>query len=135
MAKVTDRTMYLYHVTPIVNWFPVGVHGLRVDYSKSETKSIFLVSLERLDWAIQHVEQRSGFPREKLMVVTVRVRRSKMTPVRFRGAKRGLWRHNGNIGVNRIEAIDPVSSAYNSCVLPFEAFEHLEEREGFDGDW
>jgi hypothetical protein len=122
----TNRTMYLYHVSPIVNWFPIGVHGVTPEFSTSFKPAVFLVSAERIEWAIEHVAKRFNLERSQLMIVSVRVRRSKLTPVRFRTAKRGLWRHNGRINPDRIERIDPVSDEYNGCRLPVECFDWSE---------
>lgn len=118
----TDRTLYLYHVSPIVNWFPVGTLGVIDGFSTSALPGVFLVTKERLSWAVEHVSDRTGLPADRLMVVTVRVRRSKLVPVRFRTAKRGLWRHLGTIKPDRIECIECATSEYNACKLPAEVF-------------
>jgi len=106
--RVTDRTMYLYHVTPSRNWYSVGVMGLLSSYAESKQPGVFLVTRERVGWALDHVAARTGTPRDQMIVVKCRVRRSRLVPVRFRTAKRGLWRHTEDVNPCRIEHIKSV---------------------------
>lgn len=118
VLMATNRTMYLYHVTHRNNWFSIGVLGLLQEFTSGKTQGIFLVSSERLQWAHEHVAGRIGCGTDELMIVKVRVRRSRLTPVRFRTARRGLWRHNGDINPCRIEEINTYPVATPRGELP-----------------
>jgi hypothetical protein len=116
--RVTDRTRYLYHVTHKANWFSVGTQGLLEMYAGNGGRGIFLVSKSRLDWAFEHISKRLGVPKFDLVVVKVRVRRSRLTPVRFRSVKRGMWKHTGDIYPVRIEWIDTYPTPTRPGRLP-----------------
>jgi len=106
MRKVTNRTMTLYHVTHKNNWFPVRTMGLIAEFSQSRRETVFLVTQSKIGWAISHVANRDGLPEDEYIVVTVRVRRSKLTRMTWPGLRRGLWRHAGDIPACRIEWVD-----------------------------
>lgn len=106
MRRVTNRTMYLYHVTPAGNQMSIQLQGLSRDYWKEGERGVFLVAQSNIDWAIKHVSARSGFSVHDLIVVKVRVRRSRLSRITWRGCRRGVWRHNGSIHPNLIEEVN-----------------------------
>lgn len=85
MAKV-DRTVYKYHVTRANLWYPIGVHGLRVDYSEGAIGAIWLVSKHKLAWAVEHVCKRHNVRPQDVIVIRVRVRRSWLRRNKVKGA-------------------------------------------------
>lgn len=114
MRKVTNRTMYLYHVTHKNNWFPVGILGLKAKFSASKLQSVFLVTKSAIPFAIKHVADRDGFNPDDMIVVKVRVRRGNLSRVTWRNCPRGLWRHNADIPPCRIEGI----KSWPGLILP-----------------
>jgi len=80
--------------------------GLIAEFSQSRRETVFLVTKSKIDWAILHVAKREGLPESEYIVVTVRVRRSKLTRMTWPGLRRGLWRHAGNVPAHRIEWVD-----------------------------
>lgn len=109
--KCTDRTMILYHVTVRENWFPIQTLGLLTQFNdeKVAMKGIFLVSKDRVKWAMDHVSSRHGRSIGELIVVTVRVRRSKLRKITFRTVKNGVWLHRTDILPCRIESLEYVN--------------------------
>jgi len=118
MRKVTNRTMTLYHVTRKENWFPVQVLGLIADFGESKKPSVFLVSRSRIPWAIKHISKRDGVPQDEYIIVTVHVRRSKLSRLTWPGCKRGLWRHSGDICPCKIDWVDSYPEKTLAAFLP-----------------
>lgn len=100
--SVTNRTMYLYHLTHKNNWYSIGVQGLLAEYAASARTAVWLVNKARIAWAVDHIAARDGFPAGDLMIVRVRVRRSNLR----RNKVRGVWYHLGDIYPCRIEKIE-----------------------------
>jgi hypothetical protein len=118
MRKVTNRTMTLYHVTHKNNWFPVQTVGLIAEFSQSRRQTVFLVTKSKIAWAIKHVSKRDGVPADEYIVVTVKVRRSRLTRMTWPGLRKGLWRHTGNIPASRIEWVDSYPDKTLAGFLP-----------------
>jgi hypothetical protein len=116
--KVTDRTMTLYHVTHKNNWFPISTLGILAEFSQSKSGIVFLVSRSKIDWAIEHVSKRNNQPPAEYIVVTVHVRRSRLSRLTWRGSRRGVWRHRGNVPVNRIDWVDSYPEKTLAAFLP-----------------
>jgi len=102
MSRIpVDRTMYLYHVTPMNNWMSIGLQGLLPDLSTGARSAVWLVSRHKIEWAARHVSEKTGLPVDELIVVRVRVRRSWLR----RNKVRGAWYCCHKVSVGRIERI------------------------------
>jgi hypothetical protein len=132
MRKVTNRTMTLYHVTHKNNWFPVRTMGLIAEFSQSRRETVFLVTKSKIGWAISHVAKRDGLPESEYIVVTVRVRRSKLTRMTWPGLRRGLWRHAGNVPAHRVEWVDSYPERTLIGFLPEGVYPLSDECEGIE---
>lgn len=115
---VTNRTMYLYHVTHKHNWFPVMTLGLQATYSHSLTLTVFLVTESKISWAMAHVCNRHGWDIDDCVVVAVRVRRANLRRVTWRGCTRGVWKHRGDILPCKLEWIDTATRETPAGELP-----------------
>lgn len=131
MRKVTNRTMTLYHVTHKNNWFPVQTLGLIAEFSQSRRQTVFLVTKSKIAWAIKHVSKRDGLPEDEYVVVTVCVRRSRLTRMTWPGLRKGLWRHTGNVPPERVKWVDSFPETTLAAFLP-EGVDYQEEQEGKD---
>lgn len=118
----TNRTMYLYHISPAFNWFSIGIYGLRPSDVMSQSGDIFLCSKSKINWAVEHVSKRFDIEPCNLIVVKVRVRRSNLRRVTWRGVRRGVWSHRGYIHPNRIEWIDGQQDIIPAGCSPEEAW-------------
>lgn len=78
----------LYHVTSAFRLASIRKHGLETSRSTGKAKRVWLVTLERLSWAVEHVKMRHGL--DVRSVVCVQVYEAGQ-PVRKAGIEGVYW--------------------------------------------
>lgn len=78
--------MILYHATLKSNLSSIRKHGLNPDFSTGKEKVIWYHTKSRTHWAIAHVQKRQKVNLSEVVIISVKIPRSKLTR-----RWRGLW--------------------------------------------
>ena len=78
--------MRLYHATPKRNLMAIYQHGLNPVLSKGKRPLVWMHTLSKREWAIQHTATRHNVTCDEIVIVEIDIPRKDLQ--RFR---RGLW--------------------------------------------